>query len=269
MNERKVAIITGASKGIGYELAKVMAKNGYNLSLAFRNLAIKDDIIQSLSVYNIDFVITQTNVAQQAECENLIQETIKRFGRIDVLVNNAGVTLRSVFQDASMDAIKQVMDINFWGTLYSTYYAMPHLLKSKGLVVGISSIAGFKGLPTRTAYSSSKFAMEGFLDTLRTENLNTGVDVIIFRPGFTSTNIRDAAIAPVKGKNGKWDKAEAKMMEADEVAERLFKAIEKRKNNVVLTRTGKLAWWMNKLMPNLLSNLFYKHVKNEADSPLK
>jgi NAD(P)-dependent dehydrogenase (short-subunit alcohol dehydrogenase family) len=125
----------------------------------------------------------------------MVEETLRAFGRIDILINNAGISMRALFEDVDLDVIRKVMDINFYGTLYATKYCLPYIIKTQGSVVGISSIAGFRGLPARTGYSASKFAMQGFLETLRTEMLRKDVHVLIACPGFTASNIRNAALS--------------------------------------------------------------------------
>lgn len=269
MPEKKVAIITGASKGIGFELAKLMAKNGYKLCLAFRDIGLKNDVLAAVSLSETDIEVVQADVSLEEDCRKIVDACVEKFGQIDILVNNAGITMRGLFHQQDLAVFKKVVEVNYWGTVWCTYYAMPYLLKSKGVVMGVSSIAGFKGLPTRTAYSSSKYAMEGFLDALRTENLETGLDVLVFRPGFTATNIRNSALSGDESSKGSWAKKEVKEMKAEQVAQIMLDAIEKRKNGIVLTLNGKLAWTLNKFFPNWVSQLFFKHVKKEEGSPIK
>ena len=161
------------------------------------------------------------------------------------------------------------MDINFWGTVYCTKFALPYLLKTKGSVVGISSIAGKKGLPGRTGYSASKFAMEGFLETLRTENLKTGVHVLVACPGFTASNIRNSALAADGSTQGESPRDEKKMMETEEVAERILAAVKSRKRTIVMTGHGKLTVLLNKFFPGMMDKVVYNHMAKEADSPFK
>lgn len=269
MPDKKVAIITGASKGIGLALAKLMAQKGFQLCLAFRDMSMAEDVRAAIALNASDYMLVKADVAVELDCKSIVEQCVQKFGRLDILINNAGITMRGLFHQIQPDAFKRVVDVNFWGTVWCTYYAMPYLLQSKGVVMGVSSIAGFKGLPTRTAYSSSKFAMEGFLDALRTENLETGVDVLVFRPGFTATNIRNSALSGDESGKGSWAKKEVKEMTAESVAQLMFDAIEKRKNGVVLTLNGKLAWFLNKWFPNWVSRLFLNHVKKEEGSPLK
>jgi short-subunit dehydrogenase len=175
----KIIIITGASSGIGKSLATEFARRGANLVLGARQYVTLCEIAQGLEQqYNIKAVAVQCDVTIEDDCKHLIQQALLTFSRIDVLVNNAGISMRALFKDADLDVIKKVMDVNFWGTVYCTKYALPEILKTQGSIVGVSSIAGYKGLPGRTGYSASKFAMNGFLDVLRMENLKTGVHVL-------------------------------------------------------------------------------------------
>jgi short-subunit dehydrogenase len=161
------------------------------------------------------------------------------------------------------------MDINFWGAVYCTYYALPHLLKCKGSVVGISSIAGKKGLPGRTGYSSSKFALEGFLEAIRTENFKNGLHVLVACPGFTATEIRTHAFNASGVAQGETPLDESKLMTADQVAERIFYAVKHRKRDLILTTTGKLTVWLDKFFPSKMDKVVYNHMAKEPDSPFK
>ena len=197
-------------------------------------------------------------------------ETIKNFGRIDILINNAGISMRALFKDVELNVLKRLMDVNFWGAVYCTKYALPYLQASKGSVVGISSIAGFIGLPGRTGYSASKFALHGFLETLRIENLKTGLHVLIAAPGFTATNVRKVALTAHGGQQGETPRAEDKMMSAETVAIHLAKAIKKRKRTLILTFVeGKLTVFLRKWLPSLVDRLAYNHMAKEPDSPFK
>jgi short-subunit dehydrogenase len=160
------------------------------------------------------------------------------------------------------------MDINFWGAVYCTKYALPSLLAQKGIVVSISSIAGYRGLPARTGYSASKFAMQGFMEALRTELLKTGVSVLWFCPGFTSSNIRKVALSADGSSQGETPLSESKLMSAETAAHLMMNAIEKRKRTLVMTFQGKLTVWLNKLFPALADKLVYNHFSKEAASPL-
>jgi len=177
--------------------------------------------------------------------------------------------MRAIFNDMQLDVIKKVMEINFWGTVYCTKYALPHLLKTKGSVVGVSSIAGYIGLPARTGYSASKYAIQGFLDALRTENLKTGLHVMVACPGFTASNIRNTALSKDGSMQGESPRDEGKMMTAEEVAERILAGVGKRKRTLVLTTEGKLAVFLGKFFPKFIEKQVYNKMVKEPNSPLK
>lgn len=266
----KVVIITGASSGIGLACAKEFARRGAYLSLAARNLEALESLQKELMIVGHQVVVTQTDVSNEDDCRRLIDNTIKHFGHIDILVNNAGISMRALFKDVDLQVIKKLMDVNFWGTVYCTKYALPYLLAAKGSVVGISSIAGFIGLPGRAGYSASKFAMHGFLETLRTENLKTGLHVLIAAPGFTASNVRKAALTATGEQQGETPRAEEKMMTSEEVAIHLANAIKKRKRTLILTFVeGKLTVFLRKWLPSLVDRLAYNHMAKEPDSPFK
>ena len=175
--------------------------------------------------------------------------------------------MRALFIDLNLKDFEKVMEINFYGTIYMTKYALEHILEKKGSIVGISSIAGHKGLPARTAYSASKFAMTGFLEALRIENLKKGLHVLIASPGFTTSNIRQNALNS-SGENQKESpRDEKKMMSAEEVAEHIVVAILKRRNTLVLTSQGRLLVFLNKFFPNLVDRLVFKNLSKEKNSP--
>lgn len=266
----KVVIITGASSGIGKALAIEFASRGANLVLAARQYVALCELTESLiKQYNIQAVAVQCDVSNEEDCSHLIKQTILTFNRIDVLVNNAGISMRALFKDVDIKVLKTLMDVNLWGTVYCTKYALPHIQKTQGSIVGVSSIAGYKGLPGRTGYSASKFAMNGFLDALRIENLKTGVHVLTACPGFTASNIRNTALAKDGSQQGESTLEEDKMMTAEEVAKRIVDGVESRSRALIMTRQGKLTVAISKFFPAWLDKLVYKTFAKEKDALLK
>ncbi|WP_108210572.1 SDR family oxidoreductase [Pontibacter mucosus] len=265
----KVVLITGGTSGIGKALAFAFGREGAKVAISGRNQQNLDQTSQELSAAGIDNLPVNADVSVEEQCQRMVQETVQKYGRLDVLINNAGISMRALFEDLDLDVLRKVMDINFWGTVYSTKYALPYIKQVKGSIVGISSIAGYRGLPARTGYSASKFAMHGFLETLRTELLYSGVHVLLACPGFTASNIRNTALAANGQQQGETPREEEKMMSAEEVAERILKATIQRKRDLVMTTQGKLAVWVNKLFPSLADKLVYNVMAKEKDSPLK
>ena len=268
--KNKVVIITGASSGIGKSCAEAFAKRGANLVLAARQYVTLCEITSQLEKqYGIKAVAVQADVSVEADCELIVKQAMLTFGRIDVLLNNAGLSMRALFSDLDLSVLKNLMDVNFWGTVYCTKYALPEILKSKGTIVGVSSIAGYRGLPGRTGYSASKFAMNGFMESLRTELLKTGVQVMVACPGFTTSNIRVAALAKDGVSHGETSMEEGKMMSSEEVAHRIIEGIAAKKRTLVMTGQGKLTVWLNKLLPSLADNLVFNHFTKEKNPLIK
>ena len=266
----KIIIITGASSGIGRSLATEFAKRGANLVLGARQFVTLCEITQRLEQqYPIKAIAVQCDVTAEEDCAHLIQQTLTTFGKIDVLINNAGISMRALFNDVDIDVLKSVMDVNFWGMVYCTKYALPEILKTKGSIAGVSSVAGFKGLPGRSGYSASKFAMNGFLDVLRIENLKTGVHVLTACPGFTASNIRNTALAADGSQQGESTLEEEKMMTSDEVAKIIADGVENRARTLVMTFQGKLTVFLNKFLPGLLDKLVYNKIAKEKNSLLR
>lgn len=266
----KVVVITGASSGIGQALAIEFAKRGANLVVGARNYVALCELTENLiKEYGIQAVAVQCDVSVEDDCALLIKQTILTFKKIDVLINNAGISMRALFNDVDVNVVKRVMDVNFWGTVYCTKFALPYILKTQGSIVGVSSIAGYKGLPGRTGYSASKFAMNGFLDVLRMENLKTGVHVMTACPGFTTSNIRNVALNKDGVQQGESTLEEDKMMSAAEVASIIANGVENRKRTIIMTGEGKLLVLLSKFFPAWLDKLVYKKFTKEKNALVK
>lgn len=264
----KVIIITGASSGIGLAAARLFASMDAKVVIAARS-AEKLDEVKSTMPNPDNILCVKTDVAVEDDCKNLVQQTVDKFGRIDILVNNAGISMRAMFRDLELDVIRHLMDTNFWGTVYCTKYALPYILETKGSIVGVISIAGYTGLPGRTGYSASKFAIRGFLNTLRVEHRYDGIHVMVFAPGFTTSNIRNVALLADGSLQGTTPRNESKMMSAEAVAQRMAYGLRKRKKEMILTPIGKLTKIFNFIMPGFVEWTEYRMMANEPDSPLK
>ena len=269
----KVIIVTGASSGIGLASATRFASLGAKIVLAARSIdkleKIAEEINKKFNKSTDKVLCVKTDVTKEEDCKNLVEQTVKHFGKIDVLVNNAGISMRAVFKDMDLNVMRSLMDTNFWGTVYCTKYALPYLLESKGSVVGVISTAGYVGLPARTAYSASKFAVRGFLETLRIEHLYDGLHVMIFAPGFTTSNIRNVALTADGSPQGETPRKEERMMSAERVAKIMARGIFRRKTHMVLTPLGKATLFANRRLPRVTDKMEYRMMANEPDSPLK
>lgn len=209
------------------------------------------------------------DVSRESDCKQLIDKTVSKFGGIDILICNAGISMRAILDDVEPDVLRRLMDVNFWGTVYCTKYALPWLQASRGSIVGVSSVAGLHGLPGRTGYSASKYAMTGFLETVRIENLHKGLHVMIACPGFTATNVRLAALTADGSPQGSTPREEGKMMTAEEVASRIIKGIRRHKRLLLMEFEGRATHFIKKFAPHLLDRLFYNAMAKEPDTPLK
>lgn len=268
--KNKVVIITGASSGIGKALAFAFAEEKYDLVLGSRSIDKLNEIRIQLESNGINVLTVTTDVTIESDCKNLIDRSVERFGGIDILINNAGISMRALFRDVNLEVMKELMAVNFWGTVYCTHYALPHLLERRGSLTGVISIAGYIGLPGRAGYSASKFAVRGFLNTLRIENLKNGLHVLVVAPGFTSSNIRITARTADGSQQGESPRDESGMMSAEEVAKAILSAIRRRKSSLILTFVeGKFTVFASKLFPRLLDRLAYNHMAKEANSPFK
>lgn len=252
----KVVVVTGGSDGIGRALVEALLQKGAKVATCARNL----DKLYQLSKTHAGkaLFISATDVSNENECKLFLEDVVKTYGVIDILINNAGISMRALFKDVSLEAMHKVMDVNFWGTVYCTKYALPYILKQKGSVVAVSSIAGFRGLPGRAGYSASKFAMNGFMEALRTELLETGVNVMWVCPGFTASNIRNAALTKDGTPQGASPLDEGSLMTAEECATHILRAIEKKKRTLIFSAGDKRTVLFNKFIPALTDRFVRK-----------
>ena len=259
----KTVAITGGSDGIGKALTELLLAAGANVATCARNQE-KLDLLQKNNPLKPLFCVV-ADVSIYEDCKKFIETTLNHFNNIDILINNAGISMRAELKDADAAIFKKLMEVNYLGTVYCTKLALDSLLKTKGTIVGISSIAGYRGLPGRSGYSASKFAMNGWLEAVRTELLNDGVNVMWVAPGFTKSNIRNAALNENAQAQGESPLDEKSLMTSEEVAQHILHAIAKRKRTLILTFTGKRTVFMNKffaaLTDRLTRNFFYKKGK--------
>lgn len=257
----KVVAITGGTDGIGKALVKEFLNAGAKVSTCSRTSDKLDNLSKELNSKSL--LTLQADVSIESDCINFISQTLNAFGHIDILINNAGISMRALFKDTEINTLKKLMDVNFWGSVYCTKYALESIMHQKGSIVSVSSIAGYRGLPGRSGYSASKFALNGWMEALRTELLDSGVNVLWVCPGFTQSNIRNVALNEKAKPQGESPMDESKLMTSEECAVQIIKAIEKRKRTLVLTFTGKETVWLNKLFPHLADrltkNFFFKN----------
>jgi short-subunit dehydrogenase len=249
----KVVIVTGGTDGIGKALVDALLSMGAKIATCSRN---HDKLYQLQSEYASSPLHTMVcDVSAENDCRRFIETTLKVYGHIDILINNAGISMRALLKDASIEVIRKVMDTNFFGTVYCTKYALPSIIESRGTIVGISSIAGYRGLPGRSGYSASKFALQGWLEAIKIELMSDKVHVMWVCPGFTTSNIRSAALNKEGNAQGESPMDEGKMMPAAECARHILNAVKKKKRTLVLTFQGKETIFLNRFFPKLADRL--------------
>ncbi|MCE5347481.1 MAG: SDR family oxidoreductase [Bacteroidales bacterium] len=265
----KVVIVTGASSGIGEATAREFARNGSKVVLAARSEGKLSKIVEEIKAQNLEANFVKTDVSREEDCKRLVEKTIEYYGGIDILVNNAGISMRASFPEVDLKVLHRLMDVNFWGTVYCTKYALPYLVKQKGSLIGVSSVAGFHGLPGRTGYSASKFAMHGFLETIRIEYLKKGLHVMIIAPGFTATDVRIHALTADGQEQGESPRDEKKLVSPEYVAKWVLKGIRKKKRNKLLTLDGRLTALFQRIVPYFVDWAYYYVMSKEPRSPIK
>jgi len=260
--ENNVIIITGASAGIGKELTLQLAPQKTRLVLAARSHEQLEKVAATCRELGAQTLCVQTDVANRAQCENLIEQTIKAFGRIDVLVNNAGMSMWAEFQTIQdISVFEKLMQVNYLGSVYPTFYALPHLLESKGRIVAVSSLTGKNGVPTRTGYAASKHALVGFFDSLRIELDDTGVSVTMIYPGFVKSQVRKRALGADGQPLGASKLDEEKIMPVDVCVRRMIRAIEKRDRELLMTTKAKIGLWLKLISPKLVDKIAKKSIQ--------
>jgi len=258
----KVAVVTGGTDGIGKGLVDTLLAQGAKVSTCGRDHDKLYKLQREYASYPLHTVVA--DVSSENDCRHFIESTLKVFGGIDILINNAGISMRSLFKHAEIDVIRRVMDINFFGAVYCTKYAINSLIQRKGTIVGISSIAGYRGLPGRSGYSASKFALQGWLEAIKTELAEDGVHVMWVSPGFTTSNIRNAALNDKGQQQGESPMDENKMMTAEECARHILNAVRKKRRSLVMTFTGKETVFMQKFFPGLADKFVRKFYFKEG-----
>ena len=251
-----VVVITGASKGIGAELARQLAAKGAKLVLAARNDRELEAVAADCRKSGAAVVTVKADVAVERDCQAIVAGAVLAFGRLDTLVNNAGASMWARFEEIEdVSVLERIMRVNYMGAVYCTHHALPYLRESRGRIVGVSSLAGRTGVPTRTGYAASKHAMTGFFDSLRIELADSGITVTMIYPGFVATGIRENAtgpdgrpimVSPVK---------EGEVMSVEDCARRIVRAIERREREVVMTARGRMGLWLKLFAPGLVDRI--------------
>ncbi|MDR2324759.1 MAG: SDR family oxidoreductase [Acidovorax sp.] len=254
-------ILTGASDGIGAEIARQLAQQhgqALRLTLAARNLEHLQAVAAQCQAHGAQTLVLPTDVSEENACRSLVASSVQHFGGLDVLINNAGVSAHALLEEVSAEHLawyERLMRTNFWGSVWCTHEALPHLKASRGAIVAVSSLAGLVGVPDRTAYSASKFAMSGFFEALRTELKPAGVAVTIAYPGVVDTRIRYHGYNASGQAAGVSGLKEDQAMPVAECARLIVHGMERRQREVVMTRQGKLGRWVKLIAPGVVERM--------------
>ena len=264
----KVIIITGASDGIGAELARQIAtRDGTRVALvlAARRQDKLEQVAHECAALGAQTLVQRCDVAVEADCRALVAAAIARFGHVDTLVNNAGMSGHALFEDvADLGWYRRLMDINLWGAVWCTHAALPHVRASRGSIVAVSSLAGLTGVPGRTAYSATKFALAGFFEALRAELAPQGVSVTVAFPGVVETSTRVRGFNASGHPAGRSALDETGAMSAADCARLILGAMDRREREVVMTAKGKVGRWLKLIAPALVDRLVMKALTREA-----
>lgn len=262
-----VIVITGASEGIGAEMANQLARTkgaSVALVLAARQVAKLESVAAACHQHGSQVLCVPTDVSVRADCEDLIAQTVQQFGQIDMLINNAGISAHALLHEvdaAHLDWYEALMRVNLWGTIWCTHAALPHLKVSRGRIVAVSSLAGLVGVPGRTAYCTSKFAMNGFMEALRTELLGDGVSVTIAYPGVVDTDIRRRGFNALGQRAGSSGLSEDKAMSVNVCAQKILQGTERRQRNVLMSPTGHVGRWLKLIAPTWVDRMAWAALK--------
>lgn len=266
----KTFVITGASDGIGAEIARQLAarhKQDAALVLAARNEAALQTVADQCRALGAQALVVRTDVAHAAQCRALIDTAAGHFGGIHALVNNAGMSAQALLEEVrtqDMAWYEDLMRINLWGSVWCTHAALPHLKASRGHIVAVSSLAGLVGVPGRTAYSATKFAMTGFFEALRAELKNAGVSVTTAYPGVVATQIRYRGFNAAGQAAGRSGLKEDDAMSVEECARLIIEGMQRREREVVMTFKGKLGRWLKLIAPGVVENLALAALKDDV-----
>jgi short-subunit dehydrogenase len=255
----KVVIITGASSGIGRQLALSLAEEGAWLSLAARNAENLEEVSEQCKQLGGKVIVIQTDVTEKSQCQNLIERTVEKYGRIDMLINNAGFAVASRFDEfKDLAVFEKIIQVNFFGSVYCTHYALPYLKKSAGRLVAVSSLRGKLPSATADGYGASKHALSEFFSSLRNELTDSGVSVTIVYPGWVCTGITSRALKADGTPTGEVSNHEKGAMSARACAKIILKAIANQKRDVIMTFEGKLGLWLRLIAPRMVDQILMK-----------
>jgi len=252
----KTVVVTGASQGIGRALCLALAPQRPRLVLAARDRAALDAAASACRERGAEALVVETDVTDTEACRRLVERSVDAFGGLDALVNNAGVGMIARLAEVKdLSIYERLMRVNYLGSVYPTYFALPHLQKSRGQIVAVSSLAGLTGVPLRTGYAATKHAQIGFFDSLRVELRSSGVSVTVVAPYFVKSEIRRRAVAGDGRPLASSPVREDEVMSAEECARQIVKAMQQRRRMLVMTLKGRVGRWVKLASPALVDRM--------------
>ena len=258
----KVIVVTGASQGIGRALCLELATQRPRLVLAARDQEALETVAALCRTRGAEALVVPTDVADASACRTLVERAVERFEALDVLVNNAGIGMLARFAEVTdLRPYERLMQVNYLGSVYPTHYALPHLLRARGQIVAVSSLAGLNGVPLRTAYAASKHAQIGFFDSLRVELRGSGVAVTVVCPYFVQSEIRRRSPGPDGARVAESPVREGEIMSAEECARRIVRAMARRQRMLVMTAKGRLGRFVKLVAPALVDAMAERAVR--------
>ena len=267
--KNKVVVITGGSSGIGEALANKFSSENFDIFIGGTNKQKLKQVSSNIISNGGKCKFLCHDISKKKDVKKIIDETIKVYGKIDVVICNAGISIRSLFENIDLEVFEKLFKINFMGSVYTVKFSLPHIIKSKGSIIAISSLNGFIATPTRSAYVSSKHAMQGFFDSLRLELLKKDVHVMVASPGYVQSNFRRNTLNRYGKKEGESTRDNKKMMTSVELANKIFKGYKRKERDMIFTFRGKLAHLIKNWFPQLSDKLAYNEILKERESLLK
>jgi len=261
--KNKVVVVTGAASGIGAAVCRRFSRDGAKIGLIDRDADGVLAAAHKLQSAGVDALGLRCDVADEAECNAAVREVIGHYGGIDILVNNAGITQRSAFMETKLSVYRQVMDVNFFGSLHCTKAAVHSLIECKGSIIVIESLAGVTPLLGRTGYCASKHALHGFFTSLRAELKDTGLHIMIVCPGFVKTNLQTRALDGDGRITGHPQSVVGKHASPEKVADAIWKGALQRRKLLILTPVGKISYWISRFAPVFYERLMARQLKEE------
>ncbi|MCB1034811.1 MAG: SDR family oxidoreductase [Acidobacteria bacterium] len=257
-----VVLLTGATAGIGREMALQLADQGAWLALGARNGGVLAGVVEECRRRGARCIGLPTDVGQERQCAALVEAALAEYGRLETLINNAGISMWCRFDEMeSLEPLTKIMQVNYFGSVYCTHHALPHLKVSRGRIVGVSSLTGKTGVPTRSGYAASKHAIAGFFDSLRIELMGSGVTVTMAYPDFVATEVRQRAFGADGRPLGESPVKEGEVMSASECARQILDAAARRKREIVQSRRGRLGQWLKAFAPGLVDRIALRAIE--------